>query len=249
MARLQDYQTVTPSGSDKLLIVQSQGQGLATLDNVVGVKMDKANPTGTGSLSLNRKSGSTVGTNSVAEGTETIAQRKSQLVFGEYNQADTGGSGATSRGTYVEIVGKGTADNARSNARTLDWSGNEVLAGGLKINGNQDVLSGATTVSDSGSVSNTTTFSYTGKSVTIPANKVYVITANCFFTNAVPVAIGIVNSPTSQYGVLSSGVYGAITASCTCCGKTGNSPQTFYLWAKYESASNNNCNISGVYFG
>lgn len=52
MARLQDFQTVTPSGSDKLLIVQSQGQGLSTLDNVVGVKMDKANPTGTGNLTM-----------------------------------------------------------------------------------------------------------------------------------------------------------------------------------------------------
>jgi hypothetical protein len=35
MARLQDYNTVTPTNNDKLLIVQSQGQGLATLDNVL----------------------------------------------------------------------------------------------------------------------------------------------------------------------------------------------------------------------
>ena len=34
---------------------------------------------------------------------------------------------------YAEIVGNGTADNARSNARTLDWSGNEELAGDLTI--------------------------------------------------------------------------------------------------------------------
>ena len=52
MARLQDFQTVTPSGSDKLLIVQSQGQGLSTLDAVVGVKMNKSNPTGTGTLTM-----------------------------------------------------------------------------------------------------------------------------------------------------------------------------------------------------
>lgn len=35
MARLQDFQNVTPSGSDKFLIVQAQGQGLATIDSVV----------------------------------------------------------------------------------------------------------------------------------------------------------------------------------------------------------------------
>lgn len=35
MARLQDFSTVTPTNNDKLLIVQSQGQGLATLGNVL----------------------------------------------------------------------------------------------------------------------------------------------------------------------------------------------------------------------
>ena len=34
MARLQDYSTVTPSLNDNLLIVQSQGQGLAQLKNI-----------------------------------------------------------------------------------------------------------------------------------------------------------------------------------------------------------------------
>ena len=207
--------TVTPSGSDKLLIVQSQGQGLATLDNVVGVKMDKANPTGTGSLSLNRKSGTTTGVRSTtegyngtasgtnshaegyqttasgseshaenesttasgsashaegksttasgkyshaenntttasgdeshAEGFNTIANHSSQHVFGQYNVADPSSAAATSRGTYVEIVGKGTANNARSNARTLDWNGNEVLAGDCTIKGTKS-LDALTTV-------------------------------------------------------------------------------------------------------
>ena len=232
MARLQDFQTVTPTSSDKLLVVQSQGQGLVPY----GSKLDSANPTGTGSLSLNRKANTTTGTNSVAvgnnneasgnysyaegiitvssgvashaegstttssgtashaegynttasgnyshaegngtkaeaayahaegatttasgqyshsegistvsggaashaEGTGTKASRKSQHAFGEYNVEETGATGT--RGTYVELVGNGTADNARSNARTLDWSGNEVLAGGLKINGSNDVI-------------------------------------------------------------------------------------------------------------
>ena len=66
-----------------------------------------------------------------AEGNHTTAQCQSQHVFGEYNVVDSGATG--SRGTYVEIVGKGTAENARSNARTLDWSGNETLAGRLTL--------------------------------------------------------------------------------------------------------------------
>ena len=71
------------------------------------------------------------GSSSHTEGTGTTAQRKSQHVFGEYNILDTTGS-ITTKGQYVEIVGNGTS-SARSNARTLDWSGNEVLAGKLTI--------------------------------------------------------------------------------------------------------------------
>lgn len=67
-----------------------------------------------------------------AEGVQTIAQRRSQHVFGEYNVLDTTGS-TTTKGKYVEIVGKGTSTSERSNARTLDWSGNEVLAGKLTV--------------------------------------------------------------------------------------------------------------------
>lgn len=192
MARLQDFPSVTPTASDNLLIVQSQGQGLATFGTVMGAKLDKSNPTGTGSLSLNRKSGTTTGYNSVAEGTSntssghsshaegydntasgnfshvegssntatadqshaegytttasgsvshaegvgTIANHLSQHVFGLYNVADTSTAAATLKGNYVEIVGKGTSDANRSNARTLDWQGNEVLAGNLTFNGN-----------------------------------------------------------------------------------------------------------------
>ena len=73
------------------------------------------------------------GSYSHAEGSGTKAQRRSQHVFGEYNVLDTGGTDGTTRGTYIEIVGKGTSDSALSNARTLDWSGNEVLAGKLTV--------------------------------------------------------------------------------------------------------------------
>ena len=48
MARLQDFQTVTPTSSDKLHVVQSQGQCLVPY----GSKLDSANPTGTGTLTM-----------------------------------------------------------------------------------------------------------------------------------------------------------------------------------------------------
>lgn len=73
------------------------------------------------------------GLSSHVEGVLNYAYRKSQHVFGEYNQYETGSS--TTKGTYVEIVGNGTGNSSsqRSNARTLDWNGNERLAGSLTL--------------------------------------------------------------------------------------------------------------------
>ena len=67
-----------------------------------------------------------------ASGVSTIAQRKSQMVIGEYNVADTEGASGSDRGEYVFIVGNGQYHN-ESNAMTLDWSGNEKLAGLLTL--------------------------------------------------------------------------------------------------------------------
>ena len=63
------------------------------------------------------------GNYSHTEGYYTKATHKAQHVEGEYNIADTSTAKADARGTYVHIVGNGTADNARSNALTLTWSG------------------------------------------------------------------------------------------------------------------------------
>lgn len=61
-----------------------------------------------------------------AEGYMTVATGANQHVGGKYNVADGGN-------VYAEIIGNGTADNARSNARTLKWNGDETLAGKLTI--------------------------------------------------------------------------------------------------------------------
>jgi len=73
------------------------------------------------------------GENSHTEGSYTRAQRRSQHVFGECNILDTEGSSTSDRGKFVEIVGNGRNAGALSNARTLDWSGNETLAGKLTV--------------------------------------------------------------------------------------------------------------------
>ena len=85
---------------------------------------------------VNGSNAAASGAHSHSEGYGTIANHRSQHVYGEFNNADASAAASTARGNYVEIVGNGTAENARSNARTLDWSGNEWIKGNLKIGGN-----------------------------------------------------------------------------------------------------------------
>ena len=66
-----------------------------------------------------------------AEGYYTTASSLSQHVQGEYNVLDTESPDA--RGTYAHIVGNGSSDNKRSNAHTLDWSGNAWFAGDVYV--------------------------------------------------------------------------------------------------------------------
>ena len=76
------------------------------------------------------------GSFSHAEGSYTEANHKDQHVFGEYNILDDSQAEESRRGNFVEIVGNGTGSNNRSNARTLDWQGNETIAGDLIFNEN-----------------------------------------------------------------------------------------------------------------
>ena len=61
-----------------------------------------------------------------AEGYYTKASGQYQHVSGKFNVEDL-------NNTYAEIVGIGTHNNSHKNGRTLDWSGNEQLAGSLTL--------------------------------------------------------------------------------------------------------------------
>ena len=72
------------------------------------------------------------GKTSHSEGTGTIANHLSQHVQGEYNIADNSTAAANARGNYAHIVGNGTSSK-KSNAHTLDWSGNAWFAGDVYV--------------------------------------------------------------------------------------------------------------------
>ena len=123
--------------------------------------MDKENPTGTGSFSLNRKADTTVGNYSVAEGYNTTAEGEASYAEGYYTTASGAQSHVEGYYTiaagehqhvqgkyniedtekiYSHIVGNGDS-TTRSNAHTLDWGGNAWYAGNISAQG----LTGSTT--------------------------------------------------------------------------------------------------------
>lgn len=69
-----------------------------------------------------------------SEGVATIANASYQHVFGTANIPDTPDE-KSGMGKYVEIVGNSINPTSPSNARTLDWEGNQWLAGTLKVGG------------------------------------------------------------------------------------------------------------------
>ena len=95
------------------------------------------------------------GYTSHAEGAYTTASGNNQHVQGKFSVED-------SSGTYAHIVGNGTSTTARSNAHTLDWSGNAWYAG--TVEGKALILPSSTadstkkfkiTVDDSGTITAT----------------------------------------------------------------------------------------------
>lgn len=73
------------------------------------------------------------GKSALAIGHGCIANHLNQFVSGSYNVADPSSADSTAAGTYLEIVGNGTDNSNRSNARTLDYGGNETLSGGITL--------------------------------------------------------------------------------------------------------------------
>ena len=73
---------------------------------------------------------------SVAMGNNVLATGRASLVIGQFNLADDNAEdssyGAGAR-KYLFIVGNGTADDARSNAITVDWDGNVVASGKMTV--------------------------------------------------------------------------------------------------------------------
>ncbi len=153
------------------------------------------------------------GVASHAEGRFTEATGQSQHVFGEYNVRDESAIGnigqSVGKGTYVEIVGNGVDSDHRSNARTLDWNGNEVLAGQItatQFNGSSAGLTGIVKSVNGETPDN-------NGNVVITANVAYGIGDVYISTNA--------TSPAAKFGGTWERIEGRFLLGATDSGSTG----------------------------
>lgn len=166
------------------------------------------------------------GSMSHAEGLWTVANHRSQHVFGEYNIADDSSATIGQRGNYVEIVGNGTdLGSYRSNARTLDWNGNEVLSGKLTVgtaptnnmdvttklyvdtglSGKQDTLTAGSniTIDANNEISATDTTYTAGTGINIDANNVISATGGGTITDVQVDGVSVVTSGVAEIDLTS----------------------------------------------
>lgn len=116
----------------KALGVNSHAEGVVTQANGDSSHAEGYNTWATGNYSHSEGQITHArGLNSHAEGFDTYADSDNQHVQGKSNIVDY-------RGKYAHIVGNGAEDEngtiTRSNAHTLDWSGNAEFAGDVKAN-------------------------------------------------------------------------------------------------------------------
>lgn len=137
-----------------------------------------------------------LGDNSHTQNIGTRAESDNQTALGAFNIADNAD-------TYAVIIGNGTASDARSNALTVDWSGN-VEASGSITDGNGNTIP----VYDGGyeSMGSINTNSYADKSVSF---------VSTFSTAPNVVACLSTSGTAGNIGNVSVSVFNVTTTGCT----------------------------------
>ena len=146
------------------------------------------------------------GAYSHAQNRGTKAASNYQTAIGKYNVAD-------SSNTYALIVGNGTGTGSRSNAMTLDWNGNETLAGGL-------TLGSPLTIANGGTGETTAAAAWTALGGGTIGKK------NSLAASDIP------NHSTSKLTSGTLGIARGGTGSTGTTSKLNNSNATIYIWGK-----------------
>ena len=124
------------------------------------------------------------------------------------------------------------------------YNGSSVAGSSQSVKDALDSLNSKTIISIRTNFTASTTLSYTGVSYTIPANSFYAINFNAVFLNYAPQEILLSKSAsaTSPYLVYAHNDAGSIVSVS---GATSEN-LTLYVWARYNTASQNRIDIDGI---
>lgn len=170
----------------------------------------------------------------------------------------TGGGGSSGSSNTIECTQ--AQYNAWKQAGTLQHDTVYILTDAANLNGTADDLSydggsdstkdvidtlqkalSYTTILDE-SFTSSTTYSYTGKSVTCPIGHIYIVRARCSYSNSAPQEIGASNSSTA------SDFYRTYARTDKACEIIFvlTAGESAYIWTKYASAASNTIRISVI---
>ena len=111
MARLQDFQSVTPSSSDNLLIVQATGQGLVNYGSTIGNKAPKSDLASISITGTTNNTGSTIKAGTFFYLNGTLVRAKTDISNGatltsgtNYEVVTAGGLNINPLGTMIKTI-------------------------------------------------------------------------------------------------------------------------------------------------
>lgn len=164
------------------------------------------------------------GAYSHAQNRNAIAAKQAQTALGTYNEEDiatttTHPSGTTSYGQYAVIVGNGTSLSARSNALTVDWSGNVEAAGDITVEGHDSAI-GSCVVGTSASVNVSASTYTTITSISLTAGT-WIVKGMCSYPTT---STTVVRKAARLYNVTSSSAVSRTLVSqvTNCAGQVHN---------------------------
>ena len=141
------YVNIFPQTTADNVLISESDDGTTVKDNLNNLnveKMDKENPTGSGALSINRKSGETAGVNSAVVGNNCSAKGENAISFG--NDCAAGGKNSIAMGDICQSLRDGSITQGKGLVANGE---HQIVQGKYNTIGNYAyILGGGTSFSD-----------------------------------------------------------------------------------------------------
>lgn len=176
-----------------------------------------------------------------SSGRQTISRGMASNTFGRFNVDEDSTLEHNEYGSYVEVVGNGISNSNRSNARSLDWNGNEYLKGDVYVDCDANSANGFKVATDLQLIPYINdTFSGTrAQNITMDfLSGTYRITASSVTSNDTDSNICLINFLNGQNGVGHVNLNRGVSIDTTITLQTSASSVMLYASDNYTNSAN-----------